>query len=825
MAFSWVATSLNRAVRGSATGSGSKEKERSGPKMKPKAVAEPDKLVVLAEEKTVEGTTTEIAQPDRIEIAAESPARVHHSKKLQSPRAALSPLHNGSGSSNNTNNKAAGGSPVQELFPRRAAQQHAAVSSPIAVPKSPKVEGNKQRDSHASSNPFLSPPRSSAGRSPSSSAGRSPSSSPKTQRWGARWYTDQSGQRVEGSPSSARSSPQSHMFSPKRHSPHHVARSPLASPQRHLVVPDVVHEPDTADESHKAERRLENLFEEWLAVSDERRSRNATGSADGDGHKTPPPSSPGALSKLLVSPPHSASPRYWPPRSPSRLAEEEPSENASENQPLTPPLRDQGRDSRTPISKRSEDGTSVARDLSPRFQGTATQTQEEIIPRIQLRRGPRSGRRSGRALGKEVSRLRHTLNAQVPRERSDDGSHGLWFTKDELALALEEEFQWPRYLSFVLCVRLREIDTAEGWSAGKKKERRILVSMKALEQFWKDSVDTKSRAHTCFNVICGRRGANGERLDKDFLVYSDLYSLCRAIVHQHPDLEFLRSAEHAEFRERYCETVAIRAMYMVGRSKQRVTRARFLASDFADKLFALNGRDQVNECSKYFSYEHFYVIYVKFWALDTDHDLWVSGDELLRYGEETWSMGIVRRMLVDTPRYESSHHGTHVHFRDFVWLIFSEEDKTTETAIEFWFRLLDTDGDGVLSLYELEPFFTEQHQRLKEIDEEDTTTLPDSVCMLMDTVQPKHAPLIHLSDLKRCKHIEFVFNSLFSLRAMLEAEQLQPSDRNKYKLYCMGVPTPTPWQKFALEAYAVLSAEDSDSSDSESDSDDDWITH
>lgn len=33
----------------------------------------------------------------------------------------------------------------------------------------------------------------------------------------------------------------------------------------------------------------------------------------------------------------------------------------------------------------------------------------------------------------------------------------------------------------------------------------------------------------------------------------------------------------------------------------------------------------------YFSYEHFYVIYCKFWELDTDHDLIIDKTDLLRY--------------------------------------------------------------------------------------------------------------------------------------------------------------------------------------------------
>jgi hypothetical protein len=35
---------------------------------------------------------------------------------------------------------------------------------------------------------------------------------------------------------------------------------------------------------------------------------------------------------------------------------------------------------------------------------------------------------------------------------------------------------------------------------------------------------------------------------------------------------------------------------------------------------------------KYFSYEHFYVIYCKFWELDKDHDFFINKDELAGCG-------------------------------------------------------------------------------------------------------------------------------------------------------------------------------------------------
>ena len=47
-------------------------------------------------------------------------------------------------------------------------------------------------------------------------------------------------------------------------------------------------------------------------------------------------------------------------------------------------------------------------------------------------------------------------------------------------------------------------------------------------------------------------------------------------------------------------------------------------------------------------------------------------------------------------------------YEEFVWFILSEEDKGTLTAAEYWFRIMDRDGDGIITLEDLEFFYKEQ---------------------------------------------------------------------------------------------------------------------
>ena len=56
--------------------------------------------------------------------------------------------------------------------------------------------------------------------------------------------------------------------------------------------------------------------------------------------------------------------------------------------------------------------------------------------------------------------------------------------------------------------------------------------------------------------------------------------------------------------------------------------------------------------------------------------------------------------------------------------------------MEYWFRCMDLDGDGVLSLYEMEYFYEEVLQKLQELNI-DCLTMENTICQILDMVNPK----------------------------------------------------------------------------------------
>nr|XP_045727750.1 serine/threonine-protein phosphatase 2A regulatory subunit B'' subunit beta-like [Mirounga angustirostris] len=78
-----------------------------------------------------------------------------------------------------------------------------------------------------------------------------------------------------------------------------------------------------------------------------------------------------------------------------------------------------------------------------------------------------------------------------------------------------------------------------------------------------------------------------------------------------------------------------------------------------------------------------------------------------------------------------------ISYADFVWFLISEEDKKTPTSIEYWFRCMDLDGDGALSMFELEYFYEEQCRRLDSMAIE-ALPFEDCLCQMLDLVKPQN---------------------------------------------------------------------------------------
>ncbi|XP_037652985.1 serine/threonine-protein phosphatase 2A regulatory subunit B'' subunit beta-like isoform X7 [Choloepus didactylus] len=268
----------------------------------------------------------------------------------------------------------------------------------------------------------------------------------------------------------------------------------------------------------------------------------------------------------------------------------------------------------------------------------------------------------------------------------------------------------------------------------------------------------------------------------EHLVQEDFVPFVQDVVNTHPGLAFLKDAP--EFHSRYITTVIQRIFYTVNRSwSGRITCTELRKSSFLQNVALLEEEADINQLTEFFSYEHFYVIYCKFWELDTDHDLFIDSKDLARHNDHAISTKMIDRIFSGAvTRGKRVQKEGKLSYADFVWFLISEEDKKTPTSIEYWFRCMDLDGDGTLSMYELEFFYEEQSRRLDSMAIE-ALPFEDCLCQMLDLVRPQSEGKITLQDLKKCKQANVFFDTFFNIEKYLDHEQ-----KEQMSLLRMSVP-------------------------------------
>ncbi|XP_067152036.1 serine/threonine-protein phosphatase 2A regulatory subunit B'' subunit beta isoform X2 [Apteryx mantelli] len=300
-------------------------------------------------------------------------------------------------------------------------------------------------------------------------------------------------------------------------------------------------------------------------------------------------------------------------------------------------------------------------------------------------------------------------------------------------------------------------------------ERTGYVSVHKFVAMWRKILQTCYDDAAKFVHLLMNPGCN-------YLVQEDFIPFLQDVVNSHPGLSFLKEA--SEFHSRYITT----------------------------NVALLEEEADINQLTEYFSYEHFYVIYCKFWELDTDHDLYIDRKDLARHNDHAISNRMIERIFSGAvTRGRKAQKDGKISYADFVWFLISEEDKKTPTSIEYWFRCMDLDGDGALSMYELEYFYEEQCQKLDNMAIE-PLPFEDCLCQMLDLVKPQYEGKITLHDLKKCKLTNVFFDTFFNIEKYLDHEQ-----KDQYSVLRDGEGESqeiSDWEKYAAEEYDILVAEE-----------------
>eukprot|EP01103_Thecamoeba_quadrilineata_P008031 TRINITY_DN17825_c0_g1_i1.p1 TRINITY_DN17825_c0_g1~~TRINITY_DN17825_c0_g1_i1.p1 ORF type:complete len:401 (+),score=54.35 TRINITY_DN17825_c0_g1_i1:151-1353(+) len=303
-------------------------------------------------------------------------------------------------------------------------------------------------------------------------------------------------------------------------------------------------------------------------------------------------------------------------------------------------------------------------------------------------------------------------------------------------------------------------------------------------------LDNKDPVRRLFNVM---KSPSSATLSAD-----DLTLFIEDFTLNHPGLAFLKDSP--EVQSKYVETVCARILYNVNRSKTgKITFGEFSRSKLPQILLEVETKD-INTIDDFFSYIEFFVILTKFQELDLNQDQLLSKDDLQKYSNYSLTHRVVQRIFGNM-RLRSritACSSDLMTYKEFIWFILSEEDKTSITSIEYWFQCLDVDGDGYLGFEDLEYFYDEQLMRMSSLGV-DQISKNDIMEEIFQMIGPKDGMRMSLSEVKKSKLSKNLFNTLFNLSKFMSIEYISPNPfRNTHNNM------QSDWKNFTSQEYEKI---------------------
>jgi serine/threonine-protein phosphatase 2A regulatory subunit B'' len=329
------------------------------------------------------------------------------------------------------------------------------------------------------------------------------------------------------------------------------------------------------------------------------------------------------------------------------------------------------------------------------------------------------------------------------------------------------------------------------------------ISKASFWKFWKSQFEAIGIVERFFMTV---KKPNAKYIDRN-----DFKPIMKVLMDTHPGLDFLKATP--EFQDRYADTVIERIFYIVDKNDDgKITLRELKRSNLVDTCLTLDEEEDINKIRDYFSYEHFYVLYCRFWEIDTDHDFIIDKEDFSRYEGHTLSRKANDRIFEQAARRFSCQLPGKMAYEDFIWFMISEEDKTSSRSLEYWFKLVDLDSNGIITSHEMEYFYEEQLRRLEYLNQE-AVPFKDILCQMSDMLHPEVEFQFTLEHFLMKKSISGVFfNALLNLNKFIAYEQRDPFSIKKE---INENPDFSEWDRFALMEYVRLAMEEENADNNE----------
>jgi serine/threonine-protein phosphatase 2A regulatory subunit B'' len=200
----------------------------------------------------------------------------------------------------------------------------------------------------------------------------------------------------------------------------------------------------------------------------------------------------------------------------------------------------------------------------------------------------------------------------------------------------------PSFFNLPLCKRINEkygdpdsgIPPPRTIGRAGRQPSGVKIKLKSFLKFWQNEIEPYDRIERFFRII--------KKHDAEYIFKDDFVPFLQELLHFHPGLDFLE--QHEEFQRKYALTVITRIFYKVNTSRTgKISLHEVRKSNLFSACMHVDEETDINRVLDYFSYEHFYVIYCKFFELDSDKDSKLTKADLLKYGDHALTETIVDR--------------------------------------------------------------------------------------------------------------------------------------------------------------------------------------
>ena len=353
-------------------------------------------------------------------------------------------------------------------------------------------------------------------------------------------------------------------------------------------------------------------------------------------------------------------------------------------------------------------------------------------------------------------------------------------TLSKLQKLLKTRLSLPSFFALPIMVNL---------DLSVRKTRKFEIPYSKFVDFAEEKLEGKSLTESVFACI--------DQTNRGYLLPGDFAPFIVSLIQTHHSLKFLQ--HEIPLQSSYCKCIISRIFFALDTDLRGIiTYKKFANSNFCDCLIAVDNAVDVSDVSDYFSYEHFYVLYSLFMAIDVNDTGRITVEQLSEYDDFRIPFILVKRFVSFIP----GHQEELISFSDFVYFLCAVEDKSSESALHIWFKVCDEDEGGILSMYQIKRLYTLQKEKMANAGI-DPIKFKHIKTKIIDLVGCGN---VTLSSLKKSGAWDSFFNIIVDYRKYAELESRDPMFRMKISQNPSQTP-PKQWDIFCQEEYKRLSNE------------------